>query len=63
MGRIRQAIVGYGGMGSWHAASVSEKVSDIEVYGAYDIRPEAMEAAKAKGLQQSFQAAQTCFTV
>ena len=50
MAKLRQAIVGFGGMGSWHAQSVSEKVPEIDVYGAYDIRPEAMESARAKGL-------------
>ena len=50
MAKIRQAIVGFGGMGGWHCESVREKVPEIEVYGVYDIREEAMEAARAKGL-------------
>nr|AIF26021.1 putative oxidoreductase domain-containing protein [uncultured bacterium Ad_113_I18_contig2] len=47
---IRQAIIGFGGMGSWHARNVKSRVPGIEVYGAYDVRPEAAEAARAQGL-------------
>ena len=50
MSKIRQAIVGYGGMGDWHANSVREKVPEIEVYGAYDVREEAQESARENGL-------------
>ena len=49
MGKHRMAIVGLGGMGSWHARNILEKLPELEVYGAYDIRPEAMESAKAYG--------------
>ena len=45
------AIVGFGGMGSWHARSIMEKVPEIEVYGAYDIREEALENARKMGLK------------
>ena len=51
MKKIRQAIIGYGGMGGWHAANVREKVPQIEVYGVYDVRPEALEAARRSGLR------------
>ncbi len=44
------AIIGYGGMGSWHHQSISEKVPAIRVKGAYDIRQEAREKAVANGL-------------
>ena len=50
MGKHRMAIVGLGGMGSWHARNILEKLPELEVYGAYDIRPEAMESAKEMGL-------------
>jgi predicted dehydrogenase len=51
MDRIRLVIVGFGGMGNWHANSVREKVPEVEVYGAYDIRPEAREDAKNAALE------------
>ena len=44
------AIIGYGGMGSWHHRSIKEKVPEINVYGALDIREEAREKARAAGL-------------
>ena len=44
------AVVGYGGMGGWHVNSVREKVSEIEVYGIWDIREEARRCAKENGL-------------
>lgn len=48
---IRSAIIGYGGMGGWHHDSIKEKVTGLEVVGAYDIRPEALEKAASKGLR------------
>ena len=50
MKKLRLAIIGFGGMGSWHAENISKKITEIEVFGAYDIRPEALENASAKGL-------------
>ena len=47
---IRSAIIGYGGMGSWHHDRITEKVPGIQVVGAYDVRPEALEKAASKGL-------------
>ena len=47
---IRSAIIGYGGMGSWHHDSITEKVPGIQVVGAYDVRPVALEKAASKGL-------------
>lgn len=44
------AVIGYGGMGSWHCQNVSEKIPQICVYGVWDIRPEALEKAREKGL-------------
>lgn len=44
------AIIGYGGMGSWHHRNISDKVERISVTGAYDIREEAREAAAEAGL-------------
>lgn len=51
MTKHRLAIIGFGGMGSWHARSIREKVPEIEVCGAYDIRGEALENARKLGLK------------
>ena len=48
MEKLRLAIIGFGGMGSWHAENISKKIPEIEVCGAYDIRPEALENAREK---------------
>lgn len=44
------AIIGFGGMGSWHYESITERVSEISVKGVYDIRSEAIQKATEKGL-------------
>ena len=44
------AIIGYGGMGGWHHKSISEKIPELLVKGAYDIREEAAEKAREDGL-------------
>lgn len=46
----RSAIIGFGGMGTWHFNSITEKVPGIQVVGAYDIRQEACEKAAEAGL-------------
>lgn len=46
----RVAIVGYGGMGSYHAHLI-EPVDQIEVTGAYDVVPYRMELAAAAGFK------------
>ena len=51
MTKHRLAVIGFGGMGSWHARNVMEKVPEIEVCGAYDIREEALQAAREMGLR------------
>lgn len=45
------AIIGYGGMGGWHHASIRERLPEITVKGAYDIRPEARNRAEEEGLK------------
>lgn len=50
MDKLRMAIIGYGGMGSWHERNVREKIPEIEVYGTYDVREEALDAARNNGL-------------
>lgn len=44
------ALIGYGGMGGWHHDNLREKIPEIHVKGAYDIRPEMQEKMKQKGL-------------
>ncbi len=46
----KHAVIGYGGMGSWHHGNIRDRIPQIECIGAYDIRPEALERAKANGL-------------
>ncbi len=50
MADFKMAIIGYGGMGSWHHASVRDNVKSFEVVAAWDIREEAREEAKKRGL-------------
>ncbi len=44
------AIIGIGGMGTWHYEKVTECIDAITVKGAYDVRDEAIEKAKSSGL-------------
>ncbi|MGB4659560.1 MAG: Gfo/Idh/MocA family oxidoreductase [Mobilitalea sp.] len=44
------AIIGYGGMGSWHYKSVTDLIDKTLVKGIYDIRSEACAKAKDMGL-------------
>lgn len=46
---IGLGLIGYGGMGSWHAEMIREKLKDITVAGIWDIREEARAKAKANG--------------
>ncbi|MGM0124602.1 hypothetical protein IGI37_001980 [Enterococcus sp. AZ194] len=50
-------VVGYGGMGSWHAKAL-KATGILEVIGVYDIREEVFEKAEAQNLTvfHSFQA-------
>ena len=43
------AIIGYGGMGGWHAENVSTRIDNMTVKGIFDIRGEAREKAAANG--------------
>ena len=45
------AIIGYGGMGEWHHRNIQERIKEIEVVGAYDVRPEQGERAVTAGLK------------
>ncbi|MGI5959981.1 MAG: Gfo/Idh/MocA family protein [Massiliimalia sp.] len=44
------AVIGFGGMGSWHCENIRERLPEIRVKGAYDIRGEALKRAEEKGL-------------
>jgi len=44
------AIIGYGGMGGWHAENVQLRVKEFNVIGIYDVRKEANHKAKENGL-------------
>lgn len=43
------AIIGYGGMGSWHADLI-KKIPELSLVGIYDILPERREVAREKGI-------------
>ena len=45
------AIIGYGGMGSWHAENISGRIPEIEIGGIYDIRESARNKAAGNGLR------------
>ena len=45
------AVIGLGGMGTWHVENIQKKVPRIHVKGAYDIRPEALEKTGRLGIQ------------
>ena len=44
-------IIGYGTMGSWHAANVRDRIKDLDVALVYDINPEKRERHARKALQ------------
>lgn len=44
------AIIGYGGMGTWHHMNIKENIDEITVVGAYDIREEVREKAEKNGI-------------
>lgn len=45
------AIIGFGGMGNWHAENVSLRIDDITLKGIHDIQKEVCEKAEKKGLK------------
>ena len=46
------AIIGYGGMGSWHAKYILAGGA-VELAGIYDINPARMDVAKENGINIS----------
>ncbi len=45
------AIIGFGGMGTWHSQSILEMPEEFHLAGVYDINPEKTEAAGAQGIK------------
>ncbi|MBQ5960642.1 MAG: Gfo/Idh/MocA family oxidoreductase [Firmicutes bacterium] len=51
MGRVVGiAVVGYGGMGTWHTHRIAE-IPEVCLKGVYDIKPERNEAARSLGIR------------
>jgi len=48
---IKMAIIGMGGMAGWHYKNVTEKVPEIKIVGAYDIREEAKATIDGLGIK------------
>lgn len=48
--RYAMAIIGFGGMGNWHAENVLSRIDEIKVKGVFDIQEEARKKALDKGL-------------
>lgn len=44
------AIIGYGGMGSWHHTEIKNLVPEIQVVGAYDVTPEIQHKIESRGI-------------
>lgn len=50
-GKIGVAVIGYGGMGGWHAEKALTYMNHrMELVGIYDINHERLEAAREKGI-------------
>ncbi len=45
------AVVGFGGMGSYHCSCILDQLPEIQIAGIYDIREERCEAAKEQGFR------------
>jgi predicted dehydrogenase len=46
----KMAIIGYGGMAGYHHDNISKRLPELEITGIYDIREEAIQKAREKGL-------------
>ncbi len=50
-GKIGTAVIGYGGMGNWHAEKMTRDMHErMELVGIYDITPERCAVAEEKGI-------------
>lgn len=47
MNKTKIAVIGYGGMGSWHCEMI-QKIEELELAGIYDISEERQKVAKEK---------------
>ena len=47
--KMRIAVIGYGGMGSWHCDLI-KKIDELELAGIYDIQKDRREAARENGI-------------
>ena len=45
------AIIGFGNQGQWHCDNIKDRVPEIEIVGAYDIKPEKQEFMIARGIK------------
>lgn len=51
-GKIGCAVIGFGGMGRWHANKIRTEMGEYaEVVGIYDINPKQMEVAVERGFE------------
>lgn len=48
---MKLAIIGYGGMGHWHHENIKNRIEEIQVVGAFDIREERQEEAIKNGIK------------
>lgn len=48
--KIGFAVIGYGGMGSWHASRMEQFKDTAELIGIYDINPERCALAEERGI-------------
>ncbi|MBQ2775693.1 MAG: Gfo/Idh/MocA family oxidoreductase [Clostridia bacterium] len=48
--KIGFAVIGYGGMGSWHASQMEKFEDTAELIGIYDINPERCALAEERGI-------------
>jgi predicted dehydrogenase len=46
----KMAIIGYGGMAGYHHENIAKSFPELEIAGIYDIRDEAKQKAREKGL-------------
>ncbi len=50
-GKFGAAVIGYGGMGSWHVRKMTQQLQDdIEFIGIYDINPQRAKVAEENGI-------------
>lgn len=47
--KVRIAVIGYGGMGSWHTKLI-KRIDELELAGIYDIKEERREVARENGI-------------